>query len=194
MEPTWNGLVAPYERLGDDIERAWGQISHLKSVKDTEELREAHKEMQPKVVELSLKVAQSQALYDAFVGLKANQGAEMTEAQLRAVDKEIKSAELSGIGLSGEAKERFNVVQQELSQLSTAFSNNLLDSTKAFTEIITDKAGVSGLPPSALDLAASTAQKKGHDEATAEAGPWAFTVPFPRTTRCTTIWDLCSKP
>merc|ERR1711988_1567387 len=33
VEPTWDGLVVPYERLGDDLERAWGQISHLKSVK-----------------------------------------------------------------------------------------------------------------------------------------------------------------
>jgi len=171
--------VEPYERLGDDMERAWGQISHLKAVKDTEELREAHKEMQPKVVELGLKVSQSQALYDAFVELKASRGAEMTEAQLRAVDKEIKAAELAGIGLQGEAKERFNVLQQELSQLSTAFSNNLLDSTKAFAEVVTDKGEVSGLPTSALDLAASTAQKKGHEGATAEDGPWVFTLDIP---------------
>lgn len=30
----------------------------------------------------------------------------------------------------GEAKERFNEIQQELSQLSTKFSNNVLDATK----------------------------------------------------------------
>ena len=34
--PTWEGLIEPYERLSDDLERAWGQVSHLKSVKDTE--------------------------------------------------------------------------------------------------------------------------------------------------------------
>lgn len=32
--------------------------------------------------------------------------------------------------LQGEAKERFNEIQQELSQLSTKFSNNVLDATK----------------------------------------------------------------
>ena len=65
----------------------------LQAVKDTEELREAHKEMQPKVVELSLKVSQSQALYDAFVKLKETEGGSMTEAQLRTLDSVIKSAE-----------------------------------------------------------------------------------------------------
>jgi len=179
VSPTWPGLVPPYEKLGDDLERAWGQISHLKSVKDSEELRTAHAELQPKVVELGLRVAQSPALYEAFVKLKESQGDSLTESQLRAVEKEIRSAKLSGVGLKGEAKERFNAIQQELSQLSTSFSNNLLDATKAFAEVITEKEGVAGLPESALDLAAQNAQKKGHEGATGESGPWLFTLDGP---------------
>ena len=42
------------------------------------------------------------------------------------------------MGLEGAAKERFNEIQQELSKLSTKFSNNLLDGTKAFKRTITD--------------------------------------------------------
>lgn len=48
----------------------------------------------------------------------------------------------------GAAKERFNEIQQELSQLSTAFSNNLLDATKAFKKLLRDRADVEGLPAS----------------------------------------------
>lgn len=179
VEPTWAGLVDPYESLGDDLGRAWGQVCHLKAVKDTEELRTVHSEIQPKVVALSLKVSQSPAIYKAFVELKESQGDSLSEAQLRAVDKVIRSAELSGVGLEGTAKERFNEVQQELSQLSTQFGNNLLDSTKVFAEVITDKEGVAGLPGSALDLAAQTAKKKGQEDATAEEGPWVFTLDAP---------------
>ncbi len=54
----------------------------------------------------------------------------------------------------GEAKERFNEIKQELSQISTKFSNNLLDATKAFKKLVTDKADVDGLPASALALGA----------------------------------------
>ena len=68
---------------------------------------------------------------------------------------------------------------QELSKLSTDFSNNVLDATKAFVRVITDPQGVAGLPPSALGLAAQTAASKGHAGATAEAGPWAFTLDGP---------------
>ena len=53
-----------------------------------------------------------------------------------------------------EATNRFNEINLELSNLSTNFSNNLLDSTAAFKRLITDKAGVAGLPASFLGQAA----------------------------------------
>lgn len=81
--------------------------------------------------------------------------------------------------VQGIAKERFNAIQQELSQLSTKFSNNLLDATKAFKKLITNKEAVKGLPPSALALAAQTARSEGHEEATPEAGPWVLTLDYP---------------
>lgn len=44
--------------------------------------------------------------------------------------------------LQGTDRERFNEIQQELSQLSTKFSNNLLDATKAFKKLLKDPAEV----------------------------------------------------
>lgn len=39
VEASWEGLVQPLERIVDRLSRAWGTVSHLKAVKDTEELR-----------------------------------------------------------------------------------------------------------------------------------------------------------
>ena len=44
--------------------------------------------------------------------------------------------------MQGSARDRFNEIQQELSQLSTKFSNNLLDATKAFKKLLKDPAEV----------------------------------------------------
>ena len=52
--------------------------------------------------------------------------------------------QLSGVGLEGEAKEQFNGNQMKLAELSTAFSNNLLDATKAYSMLITEPAQVCG--------------------------------------------------
>ncbi len=59
--------------------------------------------------------------------------------------------------MQGMAKERFNEIKQELSQISTQFSNNLLDATKAFKRLVTAKEDVEGLPASALALGAQQA-------------------------------------
>jgi oligopeptidase A len=92
---------------------------------------------------------------------------------------EIRDSKLGGVGLEGADKQRYNELQQELSKLSTAFSNNVLDSTKAFSKLITNKSDVQGLPDSALALAAQTAAAKGHEGATPEEGPWMITLDFP---------------
>lgn len=78
--------------------------------------------------------------------------------------------------VQGEQKERFNAIQQELSQLSTKFSNNVLDSTKAFKKLVTDAGELEGVPPSAMSLFAQQAKAEGHEDATAEKGPWLLTL------------------
>ena len=85
----------------------------------------------------------------------------------------------SGVGLLDSQRESFNKLQLELAELSTKFSNNVLDSTKAFKLKITDVKEVEGLPSSALALAAQRAQAEGDKEATASAGPWVITLDMP---------------
>ncbi|KAL6770448.1 hypothetical protein ACKKBF_B31305 [Auxenochlorella protothecoides x Auxenochlorella symbiontica] len=141
LQPTWSGIVDPLERIADRMARAWGTVSHLKAVKDNPALREAVEEVQPEKVKLSLRLSQSQPLYAAFRALKDGpEWASLSEAQRRAVDLELRDFVLGGVALEGEARDRFNAIQQELSALSTKFSNNVLDATKAFKRLVTDRA------------------------------------------------------
>ncbi|EIE24885.1 peptidase M3 family protein [Coccomyxa subellipsoidea C-169] len=180
VQPTWSSLVEPLERLTDSISRAWSTVSHLKAVRDSEALRKAVEEVQPLQVKLGLRMAQSKPLYEAFRALRdGSDWNGLSEARKRVVDNELRDFVLGGVALEGEAKERFNEIKQELSQISTKFSNNLLDATKAFKKLITDKADVDGLPASALALGAQQAENEGQKGATAEEGPWLFTLDFP---------------
>ncbi|MBE9020417.1 M3 family metallopeptidase, partial [Chroococcidiopsidales cyanobacterium LEGE 13417] len=85
----------------------------------------------------------------------------------------------SGVGLAGEQRERFNAIQLELAELTTKFSNNVLDATKAFSLTLTSPDEVEGLPPSWLSLAAQAARAAGEEKATPEIGPWRVTLDFP---------------
>lgn len=76
-------------------------------------------------------------------------------------------------------KKKFNENAEELTKLSTKFSNNILDGTKAFTKLLTTSEEVEGLPKSALALMAQQARGKGHESATPEEGPWLVTLDVP---------------
>ncbi|MEY2856164.1 MAG: hypothetical protein RLZZ74_473 [Cyanobacteriota bacterium] len=180
VTPTWSGVVEPLTQLEEGLSWSWGIVAHLMSVKNSPELREAYEKMQPEIIKFSNNLAQSKPLYEAFKGIKT--GAEWDQlepAQQRIVESSIKDFELSGVGLAGETRDRFNQIQLELAELSTKFSNNVLDATKAFKLKLTDKKDVEGLPPSALGLMAQTAKAEGNEEATPENGPWVVTLDFP---------------
>ena len=180
VKPTWNGLVEPLDRLTERLTWSWGIVGHLMGVKNSPELRDAYETVQPNVVQFVNQLNQSQPLYKAFKALREGDTWNSLEAaQKRIVEAAIREAELSGVGLEGEKRDRFNAIQLELAELSTKFSNNVLDATKAFSLTLTDKQEVDGLPPSWLSLAAQAARATGEENATAENGPWRITLDYP---------------
>jgi len=180
VTPTWSGLVEPIDRLSERLRWSWGIVGHLMGVKNSPELRTAYETIQPQVVEFYNKFSQSQPLYEAFKALRASPAWNtLTDAQKRIVEAAIRDAELSGVGLVGEQRDRFNAIQLELAELTTKFSNNVLDATKAFSLTLTSPDEVEGLPPSWLSLAAQAARAAGEESATPENGPWRVTLDFP---------------
>lgn len=59
------------------------------------------------------------------------------QVQERIVTSTVRQMTHSGVNLTDSAKERFNALQIQLAELSTKFSNNLLDATQQFSLTIT---------------------------------------------------------
>ncbi|PPR88479.1 hypothetical protein GOBAR_AA32212 [Gossypium barbadense] len=158
VEPSWPKLVEPLEKIVDRLTVVWGIVNHLKAVKDTAELRAAIEEVQPEKVKFQLRVGQSKPIYNAFKAIQESPDwKSLNEARKRIVETD----------------------SQELERLSHKFSENVLDATKKFEKLITDKKEIEGLPATSLGLAAQTAVSKGHENATAEHGPWMITLDAP---------------
>ncbi|MCC6782288.1 MAG: M3 family metallopeptidase [Planctomycetes bacterium] len=175
--PNWRGLVEPLERLVEPMRLAWGAVGHLMGVKNSPELRRAHEAVQPEVVRAFTRIGQSRPIYVAARALRDSPGwSSLGEAQRRIVDKLILDAELSGVGLDGAPKERFNEIQRELAELATRFGNHVLDATKAYALELRDPREVEGLPESLRQLAAKAARDAGSPDASAEHGPWRITL------------------
>tara|TARA_R110002072_G_scaffold145460_1_gene291909 strand:- start:43482 stop:45626 length:2145 start_codon:yes stop_codon:yes gene_type:complete len=193
IEPTWEGCFAKLEEIDRPFEYGWGPVSHLFGVKNCPELREAYEAVLDDVVQFGLRASQSRPIYEACIALRdGSDWDKLSPTRQRIVEKKIQSVELSGIGLEGPQRERFNEIAQELSKLSTTFSNNVLDATKLFELVLTEKGDVDGLPDSALAMAAQSFNQKqaerlaetggdpeSVDEATAASGPWRFTLDGP---------------
>ena len=158
-----------------------GVVSHLKGVRDSEALRAAYDECQPAVVTASLRVGQSRPMYDALVALTKNEAAwtSLTDAQKRAVECEVRDAQLSGVALDGAQKDRYNEIAKELSELSTKFSNNVLDATKAFAHRASTRPRWTACRTLLSSRLRRRPTKGGHENATAADGPWMFTLDAP---------------
>src|SRR5262245_5435694 len=149
-------------------------------VRNSDALLAAHDAVQPDVVQFSLRLAQSRALFDGLRRLRASEGfAALDPGQQRVVDVLIRDATLSGVGLEGDRRERFNAIQTELAELATRFANHVLDATRAFALVLREKGEVDGLPGSWRALAAQSAREAGDAGASAETGPWRATLDPP---------------
>ena len=170
---TWDNTLQELEDLDDRLNRAWSPASHLHAVRDSEALRAAYNECLPRLSEYATDMGQNQDLYRAYAAVaKSDEYKTLSQAQRRIIDHALRDFRLSGIELDQESKNQFKEIQQKLARLQTKFEENVLDATHAWKKHITDRQLLTGLPETALALAAQNAQREGLDG-------WVFTLEFP---------------
>ncbi|RYY73784.1 MAG: oligopeptidase A [Gammaproteobacteria bacterium] len=162
--PSWEALVAPLEEQGDKLDQAWAPVSHLNAVRNNDDLRQAYNASIALLTEYGTELSQNEQLYKAYQQLAdSEEYKKLSQAQKQAVDNALRDFRLGGVALSDEKKKRYGEIQQRLSELSTQFSNHVLDSTQAWFKHFENASDLAGLPDSALAQAAQTAQKKSLD-------------------------------
>ncbi|WP_318407415.1 oligopeptidase A [Photobacterium leiognathi] len=163
-EPTWETICAPLAETDDRLSRIWSPVGHLNGVKNSSELREAYESCLPLLSDYSTWLGQHKGLYEAYKALKASDKfAELSKAQQKSIKDALKEFELSGIGLPAQEQARYGEISKRLSELSSKFSNNVLDATMAWSKVITDVEQLSGLPESVLLAAKANAEAKGEE-------------------------------
>lgn len=171
--PSWQSLIVALEENSDELGKFWSPVSHLNSVKNSPELREAYESCLPLLSDFSTYVGQHEGLYQAYLKLSHSaEYATLTTAQKKVIQNALRDFKLSGIGLSDEKKQRYGEIQSRSSDLASSFSNNTLDATQAWFKHIEDESLLAGLPEDARLAAAEAAAQK-------ELSGWVFTLEFP---------------
>ncbi len=158
---NWDNLILPMDEISARLSKAWGPVSHLNSVCNSPELRLAYEACLPKLSEFWTELGQNKQLFTAYQKIANNaQAQQLSDAQRKVLENELRDFRLSGIDLPVDKQQRYAEIQKQLSELSSKFSNNLLDATQAWTKHITDAQDLAGVPESAMAQLAQAAQEK----------------------------------
>ncbi|WKY58147.1 oligopeptidase A [Vibrio sp. SNU_ST1] len=159
--PSWDNLVAPIEEVDDRLGRIWSPISHMNSVMNSDELRDAYESCLPVLSEYGTWVGQHKGLFEAYKAIKASEAfSALDQAQQKTITDALRDFELSGIGLPADEQHRYGEISKRQSELGSQFSNNVLDATMGWSKQVTDVAELAGMPESALAAAQAAAEAK----------------------------------
>ena len=171
--PSWENFVDRLDDANEKMARAWGQVSHLNAVMNSAELREVYNENLPKITQYYAELGQNLALFAKYKVLRNSvEFNKLTQARKKIIENELRDFRLSGAELADDKKARFLEIQDELSALSSRFSDNILDATNEFSLLIENEAELAGIPADDLQAAKDAAQE------VMKAG-WLFTLKAP---------------
>ncbi|MBU6415666.1 MAG: M3 family metallopeptidase [Xanthomonadaceae bacterium] len=157
-------VMLEQERLDQRLAHAWAPVSHLHAVADNKELRAAYEQAEEKITDFASALGQNRDLYARVQAVAEAPGfAQRSRPERALVEHALRDFKLSGVALEEPARTRFREIANELSKLTTAFSNAVLDATDAWQEHIEDERDLAGIPESGRSVLREYARERGLD-------------------------------
>jgi oligopeptidase A len=170
---TWENTMAALDELTEPLDWAMAVVRHLEAVATYPELRAAHNDVEPEVSAFYTSIPLNEGLWKNIKAYAAApEAASLTGTRARFLQKTIETFRRHGADLDAAGKKRLEEIDVELTQLTTKFGENVLDSTNAFELIIENEADLAGLPPTAIQSARESAARK-------QRPGWRFTLHAP---------------
>lgn len=145
-------ILEHVDTLENNMSEAWGILSHLNAVKNNAETREVYQALLPGLSEYYTQLGQHTALYQTYQHVHdAPVFTDLPAAQQSVIKLALRDFKLSGVALEGEAKKRYAEISARLSQLSSDFSNHVLDATQAYFRPLNEDE-LAGLSASNIEL------------------------------------------
>ncbi|MDP3738816.1 MAG: M3 family metallopeptidase [Hyphomonadaceae bacterium] len=158
---SFANTIEAMERAGDPLDRAMTYYGIWGSNMSSKDFRAVQTEMAPKLAEYQSKITQNAALFGRIKTLHDTQASlGLNPHQARLLKLVYDRFQLNGAELTGEKRERYAAINQELAELHTKFSNNLLADEESWVTYLTPKQ-IGGLPASYVASAKAEAEAQG---------------------------------
>lgn len=171
--PDFDNTIKALERTGADLDRVLNVFFPLLSANSDDEMMEISMRVSQKLSDYSTAITLNEGLWKRVESVYENRGKlNLDPEDKMLLEKTYDSFALSGAKLEGEDRETYRRLSAELSELTTAFGQNVLRELNTY-ETILDESDLSGLPESSVAAAAEAAKAKGHE------GKYLFTLDQP---------------
>ncbi|MGB5497997.1 MAG: M3 family metallopeptidase [Maribacter sp.] len=161
--PTFENTIEEMERAGEELKRGSTYYGILSGNMSTPEFRAIQTELAPLFSEFRSKITQNEKLFQrAKAVYDASREKPLDADQQRVVELTYKGFAMNGADLDKEKKERYTVINKELSSLYTQFSNNVLHDEENYITYLT-KEQLGGLSDGFIKSAAKIAADNGQE-------------------------------
>ncbi|MCF9045554.1 M3 family metallopeptidase [Acinetobacter nectaris] len=145
-------VINELDELSNGLDEVFGLLSHLNAVMNNAETREIYQAVLPQLSQYYTNMGQHTVLYQTYQQFHDSQlFSTCSEAQQSAIRLALRDFKLSGVALEDEQKKRYAEISARLSQLSSDFSNHVLDATQAYFKPLNHDE-LAGLPESSVEL------------------------------------------
>lgn len=170
---SWQESLGELEAITHRVEERLSPLTHLLSVAETKELRQAYNEVLPEITRFWSGLFTDEGLWRVvrdFAG--SDEARELDPLRRRHLEKTLREFRRSGAELDPGGKERFEAIQVELSRLERTFSENVLDATAAYRKHVTDPGRLEGIPERDRERFRRRAEEEGKEG-------WLLTLDHP---------------
>ncbi len=169
----FDNTILTLDGLTEDLDRVVGVVGHLEAVSTTPEVRAAYNRILPKVSDFHSSLVLNPSLWTAVkTAAEDTDRDQLSPDQSRYLDQTVRAFRRAGADLDEPGRQRMQEINRELSELTSRFSQNVLDARAAWTMDIDRQEDLAGLPQSTVDIARSQAEADG-------AGGWRLTLQAP---------------
>ncbi|MCL1068767.1 M3 family metallopeptidase [Shewanella olleyana] len=176
-KPTFENTIEAMEFSGALLTKVASVFYNLTGAHTNPEIQKISKEVSPMLSAASDDILLNDALFQRVkaVYLQADK-LNLNTAKAKLLEDTYKSFTRGGANLSAQDKDTLRSLNEQIGKLNLEFGDNLLAETNAFELVIDNEADLAGLPADAIETAAATATKRGHE------GKWVFTTQRPSIT------------
>ena len=162
--PTFENTILALEKAGDLLEKVTTVLFNLLSCETNDEIDAIAEKMMPELTEHGNNISLNEKLFLRVKEVYTKKDTlDLTAEEKELLEKTYDSFIRKGANLNEEDKATFRKLSAELSTLTLKFSQNHLKETNKYELHLTKEEELDGLPESAREAAAQTAQEKGKE-------------------------------